>query len=161
MAGRELPQPEHYNGYEQLEDGIGMTTFFLQNTKHSLEGLNINAVSKIVSVITGVSSYKYIDSVCKEIEGRVNGLIIKVYPIINNFFGEKITVTGLLTGKDILEQLKGKEIGEVLLMPSNLLKSGEKVLLDDFTVEEMERILGIDIRICSFDGSDFLETIIG
>jgi NifB/MoaA-like Fe-S oxidoreductase len=161
VAGRELPVPEHYGEYEQLEDGIGMMTYFIDNVNTSLKNPPVDSMHLSASVVTGVSPYKYISSICKKIESNIEGLKINVYPIKNNFFGEKITVTGLLTGKDIIEQLSGKDLGQLLLIPSNLLKSGEEILLDDITVDSLEERLGVRIKVCSFDGKDFIHRLCG
>jgi len=159
MAKRALPGPEHYGEYEQLEDGIGMMTYFIENVRASLKETDIEIPERKISVLTGVSPQEYINKICREIENSIKGLKILVYPVINNFFGEKITVTGLLTGKDIIEQLKGKDLGEKLFVPSNLLKSGEAILLDDKTVKDLERELKVPIVICSSDGKDFIRKI--
>ena len=89
------------------------------------------------------------------------GLSVRVYPIRNDFFGELITVTGLLTGQDIIAQLKGKELGEELLLPVNLLRSGETVLLDDYTVDDISKSLQVPVNIVKSSGYDFTETILG
>lgn len=159
MAGRELPGPSYYGDYEQLEDGIGMVTYFMENIKESLEKVEDETVERTISVVTGMSPYYYIRECCDKIQQRIKGLKINVYPIKNNYFGGKITVTGLLTGSDILGQLSGKELGETVMMPSNLLKSGEQVLLDDMSVDELEYKLNVKIKICSFDGKDFIQKI--
>jgi len=159
MAGRQIPEPWYYGEFEQLEDGIGMIAYFMDNIRKSLKSAPIRALHREVSLITGVSPYLYMQSICEEVESVVQGLKINIYPIKNNFFGEKITVTGLLTGKDIIEQLKGKSLGDFLLLPSNILRSGDIMLLDDTTVEDLEKELGIVIRVCSFDGKDFLQKI--
>ena len=159
MADRDMPNPKCYGEYEQLEDGIGMISYFLENIDKALKEGNNKKVNKTISSVTGMSAYKYIKSTCEKIERNIDGLKINVYPIKNNFFGEKITVTGLLTGKDIVEQLKGKELGEKLFLPSNTLKSGENVLLDDYTIKGIENELNIDIEVCNFDGSDFVKLI--
>lgn len=160
MAGRDLPGPEHYGEYGQLEDGIGMITNFIENVKASLKHIKPMRMSRTVSAVTGQSSYEYIRKACGMIEEKAEGLKINLYMIENNFFGGKITVTGLLTGSDIIEQLRGKHLGEMLLMPSNLLKRGETVLLDDVTVDDIERELKVDAVICNFDGSDLAEKIL-
>ena len=85
---------------------------------------------------------------------------INVYMIKNEFFGGKISVSGLLTGRDIVTQLKGKRIGEYLCLPKNLLRSGETVLLDDMDLKDIEKLLDTKIRITGESGSDFIKTII-
>lgn len=161
MAERELPGPHHYGEYEQLEDGIGMMTYFMENVKNSLKDLKINQLNRELSVVTGLSAAKYINNACMMLEQKIMGLKIHVFEIKNIFFGNKITVTGLLTGKDIIEQLKGKLLGQTLILPSNMFKSGELVLLDDVNVENFRKELGVDIKISSFDGTDFVQTIAG
>ncbi|HBM81342.1 MAG: DUF512 domain-containing protein [Clostridiales bacterium] len=159
MAGRKLPEPEYYGDYEQLQDGIGMVTNLIENVKSSLKGQRTIYKNKTISVITGISAFKYINNICKMVENKIKGLKIHVYPVKNDFFGERITVAGLLTGRDIVRQLKGKPLGEKLIIPSNVFKSGENVLLDDMTLDELKISLNTDIDICGFDGSDFLRII--
>ena len=88
-------------------------------------------------------------------------LRINVFGIINDFFGERITVSGLLTGQDIEKQLKGKELGERILLPENVLRSGERVFLDDMTVEELEKALQVRVDIVKSSGRDFVNAILG
>lgn len=161
MAGCDMHGPEYYDGYPQLEDGIGMITNFMENIKYSLKNLKPVKLNKTVSVVTGVLPYNYIKQTCDMIEQKISGLHINIYKIENNFFGGGITVTGLLTGKDIIGQLTGKNLGEKLIMPSNLLKHGEDVLLDDVTLSDIERKLGVSAAISKFDGSDLIDTILG
>lgn len=89
------------------------------------------------------------------------GLNIYVYPITNYFFGERITVSGLITGQDLLAQLKGKPLGSRLLLPENILRSGEDVFLDDMRVGELEKALQVPINIVKSSGNDFVKTILG
>lgn len=159
MAGRKLPEPSFYGEYEQLEDGIGMMTYFLDNIEKSLCKLPDTECGKEVSVLTGVSASRYIEKACRDIEKKIKKLRINVYTVKNNFLGENITVTGLLTGHDIIEQLKGSELGSSLYIPSNLLRRGEDVLLDDLTIDDLEDKLDVKIVVCSFDGNDFLKKL--
>lgn len=159
LAGRKLPEPSFYGEYEQLEDGIGMMTYFLDNIDKALKKLPDIKCEKEVSVLTGVSASKYIEQACRDIEEKIKDLRINVYTVKNNFMGENITVTGLLTGCDIIEQLKEKNLGSTLYIPSNLLRSGEDVLLDDITVNDLKKKLNVKIAVCSFDGKDFLEKL--
>ena len=85
---------------------------------------------------------------------------IRVYPIRNDFFGERITVSGLLTGQDLEAQLKGRELGEKLLLPCNLLRSGEEVFLDDMTLGELKTALQVEIDIVKSSGQDLLEAML-
>jgi NifB/MoaA-like Fe-S oxidoreductase len=92
--------------------------------------------------------------------GQFPQLKINVYPIRNDFFGEMITVSGLLTGQDILAQLKDKPLGDKLLMPQNVLKSGEQIFLDDMTVDELEKALQVPIDIVKSSGQDFVDAVV-
>lgn len=161
MAHRPIPDYEHYGEFEQLEDGIGMIANFMHNVIGSLENLSIKRLDRALSIATGELAYEYLTEVCDAIQQRVHGLQIKVYKIINNFFGGKITVAGLLTGKDINEQLKGKDLGEFLLLPSNLLKADTQILLDDVSINDLKDLLNVNIRICRFDGMDFIDNVCG
>ena len=95
------------------------------------------------SVATGVSAAPFIDQICKRPKKSSPQLQGRVYPIRNRLFGETITVSGLVTGQDLIAQLKGQELGQRLLIPSNMLRSGESVFLDDVTVADVERELGV------------------
>ena len=92
--------------------------------------------------------------------GKFSGIEINVYKIINNFFGENITVSGLITGQDLKAQLNGKELGEALLIPCNMLRSGEKIFLDDMTVGELENALQVSVNIVESSGKDFLQAVV-
>ena len=113
-----------------------------------------------VSIATGVSAYNFIKSIAKEAEKRYNRLKVDVYEIKNNFFGEEITVAGLLCGRDITEQLHGKDMGEVLLVSKSMLRDATDVLLDDITISDMEKELGVKIKAIENDGYEFLEALL-
>jgi len=167
LAGWELPEEENYDGYLQLENGVGMLRLFLNEFEDALEELKKNLseggeryLPAEVSMATGGLAYPYICRMAEALMETVEGLTIHVYHIVNDFFGEMITVSGLLTGTDIIGQLKGKPLGERLLLPENVLRSGEAVFLDDVTVEEMEKALQVKIDIVKSSGYDFINTIL-
>ncbi|MDO4303498.1 MAG: DUF512 domain-containing protein [Bacillota bacterium] len=167
LAGWELPEEENYDGYLQLENGVGMLRLFLNEFEDALEELKKNLseggeryLPAEVSIATGGLAYPYICRMAGALMETVEGLTIHVYHIVNDFFGEMITVSGLLTGTDIIGQLKGKPLGERLLLPENVLRSGETVFLDDVTVEEMEKALQVKIDIVKSSGYDFINTIL-
>ncbi len=118
-------------------------------------------VQEELSMVTGRLAYPYIQQMAREMMEDFPGLEIHVYAIRNDFFGERITVSGLLTGQDILAQLKGKPLGERLLLPQNVLRSGESVFLDDLTVEEMKNTLQVEINIVKSSGCDFINAVLG
>ena len=113
-----------------------------------------------VSLVTGRLAYPYIKDMAEQMMEKYPQLKISVYAIRNDFFGEMITVSGLLTGQDILAQLKGKELGERLLLPQNVLKSGETVFLDDMTVAELEKALQVQVDIVKSSGQDLIDAIL-
>lgn len=165
LAGQELPEEERYDGYLQLENGVGMLRLLLDEFGEALEEIRksrkpLEADGGTVSIATGLLAYPYIRDMAKRLEAVCTGIHIHVYPVINEFFGERITVSGLLTGQDIVKQLNGKELGKRLLLPQNVLRSGETVFLDDMTVEEMEKALQVKVDIVKSSGRDFIETIL-
>lgn len=171
LAERELPSEENYDGYLQLENGVGMLRLLLdefrdamQEIKKRIEKKDVDLLSgqkRCVSIVTGKLAYPYIRQMAEEIMELFPCLSVHVYEIVNHFFGEMITVTGLLTGQDIIKQLTGQELGERLLLPQNTLRSGETVFLDDVTVSEMEKALQVKIDIVKSSGYDFVNILLG
>ena len=160
LAEQEMPEEENYDGYLQLENGVGMVRLLLEEVKNCLEELEGDERKRSVSIATGKLAYPYICRLTEQIKEKYPGLSVQVYQIENRFFGEKITVAGLITGQDLTEQLKGKELGERLLLPCNMLRSGENVFLDDVTVEELEKTLQIPIHIVESSGQSFVQEVI-
>ena len=188
LAGRELPEEDRYDGYLQLENGVGMVRNFTEEFYGSLDivvnrlGQTIygefkddidrpnksksaggNNSSPVISAATGMLFGPILSELAKELEEAVNrfgiGLKVNIYPIRNDFFGERITVAGLITGQDLISQLKGKDLGEILLIPDTMLRFGEEVFLDDITVTEVESALHCRLDIVKSSGSDFIESI--
>ena len=166
LAEEELPSEDNYDGYLQLENGVGMLRLFmdefeegLQELKDKQQGVKINLKEEI-SVITGKLSYSCMKAVSERLEEYVEGLTIHVHAIRNDFFGENITVSGLLTGTDIMAQGKKLLLGERMLLPENVLRSGEQVLLDDFTIEDLEKTLQVKVDIVKSSGYDFIKTVL-
>ena len=112
-----------------------------------------------VSIATGMLAYPSIVMITQEIMEYFPHVCVKVYAIENHFFGEKITVTGLLTGQDIIDQLRGKDLGDVLLLPCNVLKADEPVFLDDITLEELGQTLQVQVNIIQSGGADLVDQI--
>lgn len=171
LAGYEIPGEENYDGYLQLENGVGMMRLLLDEFQDALSGIRrrigeqdpllISGEKKELSMVTGRLAYPYIHRMAQETMAIIPGLSIYVYEIVNHFFGEMITVTGLLTGQDIMNQLKGQKLGGRLLLPQNTLRSGESVFLDDVTVSDMEKALQVKIDIVKSSGYDFVNAILG
>lgn len=171
LAEEELPEEEQYDGYLQLENGVGMIRLLLNEFEEGLEKLDKDIANgkldiskyknKTVSLATGRLAYQFIDKMAKQLMEKIPDFTINIYDIRNDFFGEMITVSGLLTGRDLLAQLKVKELGGKLLLPQNVLRSGETVFLDDMTLEQLEKALQVPIDIVKSSGQDFIDAILG
>ena len=148
LAGRELPGNGYYEEYAQLENGVGMlrllTDQAMSLTEDEEEDLSVLAPAPF-SIATGASAAPFIQKIVDRCREKCPALRGRVYPIANRFFGETITVSGLITGGDLIDQLRGKELGERLLLPDNMLRAGERVFLDDVTVEQVEQALGVPV----------------
>lgn len=166
LAGRELPEEERYDGYLQLENGVGMLRLLLNEFEDAMRELSVKRslpdekLSGTVSMATGKLAYPYIRRMADSMENVFPNIRILVYEIRNDFFGEQITVSGLLTGQDIVAQLAGRELGKRLLLPQNVLRSGEDVFLDDMRLSELEGTLQVKADIVKSRGCDFVDSIL-
>ena len=166
LAEEELPQEERYDGYLQLENGVGMIRLLLDEFAEAFEAARkekkrIAAMGeRTVSIATGKLAYRFIKEMADALMAEFQNIQIMIYPIRNDFFGEMITVSGLLTGQDLKAQLAGQNLGEKLLLPQNILKSGEHVFLDDITLEELEKALQVPVDIVKSSGKDFVDAIL-
>jgi putative radical SAM enzyme (TIGR03279 family) len=158
----ELPIPEvdSYEGYPQIENGVGLIRSLQEEFAEYYEELTGDDRVREVSIATGVLAAPYIKQLTQKLQTKYPKVNIEVYTIINNYFGNEITVAGLITGGDITAQLTGQKLGDALLIPDVMLRNGETVLLDDVTVEEMENALQTKIRIVQSDGKSFINSII-
>ena len=160
LAGEELPEEERYDGYLQLENGVGMLRLLENEFEEAYAGLEGDDKVREVSMATGRLPYPYIKKLAERLEEKYTNTKVHVYPIRNDFFGELITVSGLITGQDLKAQLKGQELGERLLLPCNMFRSQEEVFLDDVTLSELEESLQVKVDIVKSSGQDFIEAII-
>ena len=164
LAGEELPEEERYDGYLQLENGVGMLRLLIDEFQAAFDALrqagDVDAAPKELSIATGKLACGFISDMAGQITAAFPQIKIHVYAVRNDFFGEMITVSGLLTGQDLRAQLKGKALGDRLLLPQNVLKSGETVFLDDMTLAELEKALQVPIDIVKSSGQDFLDAIL-
>lgn len=161
LAEEEVPEEERYDGYLQLENGVGMLRLLFNEFEEGMERLGDGDRSGEISAATGKLAYPYIRRMADRIQERYPGVKVHVYCIRNDFFGERITVSGLITGQDIIAQLKGKELGSRLLLPCNMLKADEDVFLDDITVKEVSDALQVPVDIVKSSGQDLIDTILG
>ncbi len=160
LAERELPEEDCYDGYVQLENGVGMLRLLLEETAWALDEIEGDDRTHRISLATGKLAAPYLRRIADSVEAKFLGIKIMIYPIVNHFFGEQITVSGLITGQDLKAQLAGKELGEKLLLPANMFRSGEEVFLDDVTREELENTLQVPVNIVKSDGQDLILALI-
>lgn len=172
-AEREFPEEERYDGYIQLENGVGMMRLFINEFEEALDRL-VNSkkykdlkknLQRTITIATGKLTYPTLVSFSEKLMNYFPNLTIHVFFIRNDFFGETITVSGLVTGQDLVSQIKarqdaGMELGDTLNIPSNMLRMGEQVFLDDVTVEDVEKALHMKVVAVESSGKDFIEAII-
>ncbi|MCX7842699.1 MAG: DUF512 domain-containing protein [Clostridia bacterium] len=162
LAGHELPEYEAYEDFPQIENGVGLIAALKKEFYDFIETADLpSCKARTVSIATGVSPAAFIRGLSQELENRIQGLKINIFEIKNCFFGENVTVTGLLTGSDLLSQLKGKALGQELLISRSMLRAGEDVLLDDCTVRDLESGLGVKVTAVDNSGKDFVKKVAG
>ena len=160
-AGLPLPDETYYGEYLQLDNGVGMCTLLKNEFCEAVESEN-NKISsnKKLSVATGVAAYPLLCELVDIAKKKWHNLECNVYEIKNEFFGESITVSGLITGRDLISQLKGKNLGDTLLLPANMFRSEGDIMLDDTSVDDIEKALNVKVRITQNDGYDLLSALI-
>ena len=164
VAEEAIPNKDFYGEYEQLEDGVGMIRLLRDTIEKDIKILTSG--NGYFTMITGSSAYDEIKKVADTITAKNPNVKVECHKIINEFFGETITVAGLLTGKDIINQLKDKINSKYLIMPDNMFRKGyeegsieDKVMLDDLTVRDIEENLGVKVIVCNYTGEDLIELI--
>ncbi len=160
-AGRALPDEDYYEDFTQLENGVGMLRLLEAEFRAALLSVGPEEKPAPFAVATGASAAPVIARLLEEAKARCPGVDGRVYPIRNRFFGETINVAGLVTGGDLIGQLRGKILGERLLIPENMLRHGEHVFLDDVTVEQAEQALGVPLTPVEQDGGALVDAIFG
>jgi len=161
-AGMKLPDEELYGEFSQIEDGVGMITSFKGEAERALEMVDVpENFSRKVSVATGYAAYGMIKEICDKAEKTVKGIKVNVIRVTNNFFGESVTVAGLLTGQDIESACQGQDLGDILLFPRNALRADGDRFLDDMTPEELSAHLGVECTYNECDGYSFIDALMG
>ena len=161
LAGHRIPGEETYDGYLQLENGVGMVRLLKEELSKALAQRPGDGRKREVSIATGKLAAPILEEELKGMKEKYLGVRIRIYPIENRFFGESITVAGLLTGQDLKSALCGKILGEELLLTEHMFKRGEDVFLDDMTLEELSRALQVPVTIVKSDGKALLEAVLG
>lgn len=160
LAGEELPEEERYDGYLQLENGVGMLRLLMNEFEEGFAALEGDGRTREISMATGVLAYPYLKKMLERLKEKYPNVTVHLYQIINHFFGEKITVAGLITGQDLVAQLKGQELGECLYLPCSMMRSGEDVFLDDMSLLDVKETLQVEVDIVKSSGQDFIEAVI-
>ena len=160
LAERPMPEETTYDGYLQLENGVGMVRLLKEEVDAYLKKLPGDDRKRRVTIATGELAAPYLREHVASIRGKYPNVEVQVITVKNEFFGGKITVAGLLTGQDLVKQLKGKDLGEELLLSINMLKSDEPIFLDDMTVEQLQTALQIKVSIVESSGNDFVNCIL-
>lgn len=161
LAGEELPEEESYDGYLQLENGVGMLRLLLNEFAEALDGEAGDREERRLSLATGLLAAPYLERMAEQLREKFPCTEVMVCPVKNEFFGEQITVSGLITGQDLVKQLSGKDLAERLLLPCNMLRAEEDVFLDDFTVSQVQSALQVPLIIVKSSGQDLLDAILG
>lgn len=155
-ADEEIPEFDEYDGFPQLENGVGLCASLKDEFEYAISSIKKLKIKKKKTIVTGYISYEFMLDLVKKLDTDK----INVERIQNNFFGEKITVTGLIVGRDIVSQLKGKQLGDELIITKSMLRHDENVFLDNMTVNDVERELNIKIKTVNNDGYELLEALI-
>lgn len=161
LAGRELPEDAYYEEYNQLENGVGMLRLLETEFHGALRMMEETDSSSPFTIATGLDAAPMIESLIGDAMAKCPGVRGRVVPIVNRFFGEQIVVSGLITGRDLIEQLKGRDLGERLLLPDNMLRYHENVFLDDVTIQQVEQELGVPLMFVSQDGFQLCDAVFG
>ena len=160
-GGVPLPDEDFYCGFSQLEDGVGMLTSFTADATRELEFTEKGETDRTVSVVTGHAAFDTISKVARLCEEKHGRLRVNVIRIDNSFFGETVTVAGLLTGGDMIAGCRGKELGETLFVPRNSLRADGDLFLDNLTPADLELELGVTVTPLEGDGALFVAAICG
>lgn len=165
LAEKEMPEEERYDGYLQYENGVGFIRLLTAEFGEALASARLSEAgehpARRVTVATGALIAPVIRKLAGQFAVVFPDCFVQVIPVKNVFFGDSITVAGLVTGQDLIRQLSGKELGDELLIPQNMLRSGETVFLDDITTEEVSESLHVPVRVTGSSGQDLLSAFLG
>lgn len=160
LTNNPLPRYEEYEGFPQLENGVGLMRLFEDEVVKELSKIKtpINKNNKLV-IATGTLAYNFMCKIVELISNKFDGLDIKVVPIVNKFFGETITVAGLITGRDLVEQLMEYRNYDKIIIPSSMLKRDEEIFLDDLTLEDVSKSLNMEVIPSKVEGKSIIDII--
>lgn len=161
LAERELPEEERYDGYLQLDNGVGSVRLLCDEFTQALAEEEGSTETREISLATGRLAAPYLERLIRQINEKFPHVRVHLYPIRNVFFGEEITVVGLITGQDLTAQLKEQTLGEELLISVHMLRSGENVFLDDITTDDVCEQLRVPLRVVKPGGQELLDALLG
>jgi NifB/MoaA-like Fe-S oxidoreductase len=156
-----LPDDSFYEDYYQLENGVGMTTLLAHEFTQALETTPPAPTRRRITLATGTAAAPLLSDLAAKAMEHFPGLTAEVVAIVNHFFGESITVAGLVTGGDLIAQLRGRDVGDELLIPATMLRRDGDVFLDDVTLETVAEALGVPVTPVGGDGFALLEALVG
>ncbi len=160
LAGRPVPEEREYDGYPQIENGVGLMRSLQNEFQEALDAEEGDDQPYEIGIVTGVLAAGYMEQLLQKMQTKFTGLQFKIYPIVNHFFGEKITVSGLVTGTDIVDQLKDKALPARLLIPGSMLRAEQDLFLDSMSLEDVSAALDRPIGVTLNDGWDLLDKIL-
>ena len=166
IAEKPLPAYEAYEDFKQLDNGVGLITLFRDEINHSLHLLKkkaCNTRDKKLHIVTGSYAYPIMLEAVESIKCEIPSLNIEAAAIVNDFFGHSVKVSGLITAQDLISQMKDKvqpDAENILLIPDSMLRKDEDVFLDDLTISDIEKQLGVKMLVCKQDGSDLIDNIL-
>jgi len=165
VADKEIPNQEFYDDYHQIEDGIGMVRCFRDAIDSTLDDLDLNMKGSF-SIVTGELAYNELFEASNKIKCKNPNIQLDVYKIVNHYFGETITIAGLLTGTDIINQMKGIINSKYLIMSNNMFRKGyelsdsnEQIMLDDIKIKDIESALDVKVIVVDYTGEDLIEKL--
>ncbi|MDI3534313.1 MAG: hypothetical protein PWQ82_678 [Thermosediminibacterales bacterium] len=160
QADMDFPPLESYEDFPQIENGVGLVAVFTNEFMNIKKKLPKKiSRKKEVSIATGVLAESVLRPVVNEFN-KVDNLKVNLYPIINYFFGTQITVSGLITAEDLISQLKGKPLGEKLLIPETMIKEGDSRFLDNLTIKEVEETLKTPLKIVEISAEELAKNVL-
>ena len=160
LAGLPLPDDEAYEDYPQYENGVGMLRYLMNEFYDALSDAEYDGEARFLTIATGTAAAPFLDKMMRDLEDKFPAVRCQVIPVLNDFYGHTVTVAGLLTGQDLLAQLRGRELGSALLLSETCLRH-DGVFLDDMSREELEAALGVPVIKTKVDGYVLLDTVLG
>lgn len=160
LAGLDLPDEPAYEGYPQIENGVGMVRSFYEEVVRALERTPKDLRSGEATIVTGTLAFKLMVQIRNLVLQKMPNLDLKVRPIVNDFFGHTITVAGLITGCDIINQMEGIDTSHILI-PDDMLRQGTDYFLDGLTISDLEAALGLSVSPALVDGQEFIDLLTG